>query len=111
MKWIASITVFLFCSGYWICDAIFTNGIESWWRLRLAIYSLIFSLCFFVAYKLTTGFTKAIFLTGIIFCLGDIADRYLFNINEFHFNDLMLYLFAIFYLTKTHYAGQTKRPT
>lgn len=106
MKWLASISVFLFCFGYWICDLL-TDNLNDFWDMRIAIYTVIFALCFTIGYKLTDGFTKAIFLVGIVFCGGDILDRYLFNINHFDFNDLLLYLFATFYLSKI-YARETK---
>jgi len=107
MKYLAGISIFLFATGYWICDLIFTSGSISWWDLRIAIYTIIFALCFTIGYKLTEGFTRAIFLVGIVFCGGDILDRYVFNINRFHFNDLLLYLFAIYYLSKS-YAREIK---
>lgn len=107
MNWLASIAVFLFALGYWICDIFFISGSIDWWDLRIAIYTIIFALCFTIGYILTKGFTRAIFLVGIVFCAGDIMDRYLFNINEFHINDLLLYLFAIFHLSK-NYAREIK---
>lgn len=106
MKWLAGIAVVLFCSGYWICDLL-TDNLSDFWDLRITIYTIIFALCFTIGYKLTDGFTKAIFLVGIVFCGGDILDRYLFNINSFHLNDFLLYLFAIYHLSK-NYARETK---
>lgn len=110
MRYLAGIAVFLFASGYWICEAFFVNGSTPWWDLRLAIYTLIFALCFGIAWKLTTGVIKAVFLTGIVFCIGDILDRYIFDIQTFHINDLLLWIFAIFYI-KTAYARETKAGT
>lgn len=75
--------------------------------MRLAIYSAIFAICFFVGWKLTKGVTKAIFLVGIVFCLGDIVDRYFFGVETFEFNDLLLYIFALYY-TYSAYARETK---
>ena len=108
MKWMASLAVALFATGYWICDLFYPSDIAAWWNLRVAIYTIIFALCFTIGYKLTDGFTRAVFLVGIVFCGGDILDRYMFNINEFHFNDLLLYLFAIIHLPIT-YAREIKR--
>lgn len=108
MKYLAGLVVSLFCFGYWVCNFFYENGSVEWWQLRLCLYSIIFALCFYIGYRLTSEFTKAIFLVGIVFCLGDIADRYLFAINEFNINDLLLYIFAIYYLTKSHYAREIK---
>jgi|GEM_PF-3032358 len=107
MKTLSAIAVILFCSGYWICDLLLVNGSGMWWDLRLSIYTVIFALCFTVAWKLTAGMTKAIFFTGMVFCAGDILDRYFFNIQKFHINDLALYLFAAFYLIRA-YAREIK---
>lgn len=103
----ASLAVALFATGYWICNLFYPSNLIAWWDLRIAIYTSIFALCFTIGYKLTEGFTRAIFLVGIVFCGGDILDRYLFNINEFHINDLSLYLFAIFHLS-INYAREIK---
>jgi len=107
MKWLAALAVTLFATGYWICELLFISGSIAWWDMRIAIYTTIFALCFTIGYKLTEGFTKAIFLVGMVFCAGDILDRYLFNINQFHFNDLLLYLFTLIYLPRA-YARETK---
>jgi len=102
MRYLALISVFLFASGYWICGVFFTPGSVNWWDLRIAIYTVIFALSFIIGYKLTIKFTKAVFLVGIVFCAGDIVDRYLFSINEFHINDVLLYLFALIYLPRAY---------
>lgn len=107
MKYLASIAVFLFATGYWICELFFESGSIAWWDCRIAIYTIIFALCFTVGYLLTKGFTQAVFLVGIVFCGGDIMDRYLFDINSFHVNDLLLYLFTVIYLPKA-YAREIK---
>jgi len=107
MKWVSSIAVLLFATGYWICGLFFKPGSVDWWDLRIAIFTLIFALCFTIAYLLTKGFVKAVFLVGIVFCAGDIVDRYLFSINEFHVNDILLFLFALIYLPR-EYARETK---
>lgn len=107
MKWLASLAVALFATGYWICELFFISGSVAWWDMRIAIYTIIFALCFMIGYLLTDGFTRAVFLVGIVFCGGDILDRYLFNINEFHINDLLLYLFTLIYLPKA-YAREIK---
>jgi len=108
MKLLASLAVALFATGYWICELFFISGSVAWWDMRIAIYTIIFALCFTIGYKLTDGFTKAVFLVGIVFCGGDILDRYVFNINAFHINDLLLYLFAIIHLPIA-YAREIKR--
>ena len=64
----------------------------------MALTTVIYGLCFASCYLATDGIVKAIFLTGIVFCLGDIVDRYFFSINEFSYNDLLLYLFAIYHI-------------
>jgi hypothetical protein len=107
MKWLAVITLFLFCSGYWICDLFYQNGSTAWWDMRLAIITVIICLVFITGFTLTKGFTRAIFLVGIVFCAGDILDRYVFDIQTFSLNDLLLYLFAFYYLRKQH-ARETK---
>lgn len=107
MKILSAIAVILFCSGYWICDFLFVNGSVNWWDLRLSIYTVIFALCFWIGYRLTSGIAKAWMLVGIVFCTGDIFDRYVFNIQQFNINDLALYLFAVFYLIRT-YAREIK---
>jgi len=107
MRWLASLAVALFATGYWICELFFTSGSVAWWDLRIAIYTSIFALCFTIGYSLTEGFTRAVFLVGIVFCGGDILDRYVFNINEFHINDLLLYLFTLIYLPR-EYAREIK---
>lgn len=113
MRYLAAIVVILFCTGFWICSFVYPNHINGgedlikWWDLRISIYSTIFALCFFIGYRLTKGFTKAIFLVGVVFCMGDILDRSLFDINRFHVNDLLLYLFAIIYLPNA-YAREIK---
>ena len=104
MRFLATLTVGLFCSGYWICNLFYETGSYEWWRFRMFLYTLLISLCFAIGYKLTKGFAKSMFLIGIVFCIGDVADRYYFDINTFHFNDLLLYLFAIYYLSKPLYA-------
>ena len=102
MRYIALIAVILFCSGYWICDLFFENGTVQWWDLRFAIFTVIFALCFYIGWALSHGFTKAVFLVGMVFCAGDIMDRYIFDIQKFNINDLLLYFFAIYYLIKTY---------
>lgn len=94
--------LFLFCSGYWICDLIYSNGSVGWWDLRLSIYTVMICLAFVVGLMLTRQFTKAVFLVGIVFCAGDIMDRYIFDIQTFSWNDLLLYLFAFYYLRKQY---------
>lgn len=111
MRFLATLTVSLFCSSYWICNLFFENGSYEWWQLRMFFYTLIISLCFYIGYKLTSGFAKSVFFVGVVFCIGDVADRYYFNINTFHVNDFLLYLFAIYYLTKPLYAGKTETDT
>lgn len=110
MRYLAILAVLLFISGYWICLAVFPNNNIAFWDLRIAIYTVIFALCFIIGYQLTAGFTRAVFLVGIVFCAGDIVDRYLFDINSFHLNDLLLFLFALFYLP-TAYAREISRNT
>lgn len=107
MKYLISIAVILFCSGYWVCNLSFKNGSVDWWDMRLSIYSLIFGLCFCIVYKILSGTEKAWALVGVVFYLGDIIDRYFFNIETFNYNDLLLYLFAFYYLRK-HYARKIK---
>lgn len=68
----------------------------------MAIYSVLFGLCFGVAWYLSKGITRAIFLTGIVFCIGDILDRYYFKIDKFQWNDLLLIIFAIYYIRKAY---------
>lgn len=102
MKWLAGLAVALFATGYWICELFFASGSIAWWDMRIAIYTTVFALCFTIGYKITNGFTKAIFLVGIVFCGGDILDRYFFNINDFHINDFLLYLFATTHLSKNY---------
>jgi len=113
MKYLAFIAVLLFCAGYWICCLAFPRYVDSptemvkWWDLRISIYSVIFGICFSVAWYLTKGVTRAVFLVGMVFCGGDIIDRYFFNINSFEFDDLLLYAFAIYYIY-TEYAREIK---
>jgi hypothetical protein len=110
MRYLASMAVFLFVFGYWICEIFYKHNLALWWDLRIAIYTAVLCLSFIIAHKLTTGFTKAIFTVGIVFCIGDVIDRYFFDITQFHLNDLLLFLFAIIYL-RTHYARETKTNT
>jgi len=100
MRYLAIIAVALFCSGYWLCTLVFPgqDNLINWWDMRLAIYSIIFAICFFVGWRLTKGVTKAIFLVGVVFCLGDIVDRYFFRVDTFEFDDLLLYAFALYYI-------------
>lgn len=113
MRYLALLAVVLFCSGFWICSLVYpdykTNveALVSWWDLRISIYSLIFAICFGVAWYLTKGVTRAVFLVGMVFCGGDVIDRYYFNINTFEFDDLLLYAFAIYYIY-TAYAREIK---
>lgn len=110
LLWLAFVAVMLFRFGYWICDLFFKNGSVQWWDLRLAIYTIIFSIVFFIGWKITTGFTRAVFLVGVVYCAGDILDRYLFDIQTFNFNDLLLDVFGFYYLIKM-YAREIKGNT
>jgi len=112
MRYLALIAVSLFCAGYWICSFAYPDPIDliKWWDMRLAIYSLIFALCFFVGWRLTNGVTRAIFLVGVVFCLGDIVDRYCFRVDTFEFDDLLLYIFALYYIYSA-YAREIKTNT
>jgi hypothetical protein len=110
MRIIAFIAVLLFCSGYWIYINVFPTDVSKQWDLRIAIFTLIFAMCFFTGWHHSVGFTRAIFLVGIVFCGGDIVDRYFFHINEFQWNDLLLFLFALIYLPK-EYAREIKTST
>lgn len=104
---IAALAVALFCSSYWICNLIFPDNPVLWWDLRMALTTVIYALCFTSAYVATKGVIRAIFLTGLVFCGGDILDRYLFSINSFQWNDLLLYIFALYHIY-TVYARETK---
>jgi len=107
MRYLAFIAVFLFCAGYLICEVVFPNNLAAWWDLRMLIYTIIISLCFRIGYLITRGFTQAVFLVGLVFCGGDILDRYIFDINRFDWNDILLFLFALIYLPRA-YARETK---
>jgi hypothetical protein len=104
IKIIAVLAVSLFCGGYWLCNLVFDpcTQVDLWWDMRLGIYTLIILLGFWWGYLLTKGFTKAVFLVGIVFCGGDILDRFLFDINHFNYNDLLLYIFALYHLSKSY---------
>jgi len=108
MKMLASIAVLLFAFGYWICDFVYPDNLLAWWDLRIFIYSIIFGIVFWIGYRLTDEIIKDIFLIGLVFVGGDVIDRYIFNINKFNANDLLLYLFAITYLIYKPYARKTK---
>ena len=101
------LSIALYAGGYWLCLWLFDpSGIE-FWDLRLSIMSALIGFGFWIGYYFTHGFTRAVFLVGIVFCLGDIIDRYLFNINQFQVNDILLILFALTYLPKA-YAREIK---
>lgn len=110
MKFIAVLAVFLFCTSYWICNLAFPDDLNAWWDLRMTLTTANYFLCFLAAYKATEGVIRAVFLSGLVFCVGDIIDRYCFSINEFQYNDWLLYIFAIYY-TYISYARQTKANT
>ena len=73
----------------------------------MALTTVDYALCFTIGYVFAIDKIKPIFLIGMVFCAGDIVDRYIFSINEFQYNDLLLYIFAIYY-TYISYARKTK---
>ena len=107
---LALLTIVLFNSKYWICQYFYADDLISWWRLRVALDTFNFALCFLIAYKYSKGFIKDVFMVGMVFCGGDILDRYLFNINEFSYNDFLLILFALIILIPS-YAREIKTDT
>ena len=76
----------------------------------MALSTVNYALCFTSCYLFASEKIKPIFLIGMVFCGGDIVDRYVFSINSFQYNDLLLYIFAIYY-TYISYARQTKANT
>lgn len=108
----AIIIVLLFRFGYWICDYFHVTGSQEWWRMRQSIYSIIFALFFAMAYYISSDYSRKVIIVGIVYCIGDIADRYYFNINEYNDNDMLLYSFAIYFLIiKPIYDRKIKRIT
>lgn len=107
INWFAFLALFLFSTGYWICSWVYPGAmtvppdpeqLSLWWDMRLAIYSVLFALFGITCWAVTSGFTRAIFLMFVLFCVGDIADRYLFNSNSFNLNDLLLFVVTVIYL-------------
>lgn len=100
----AILAVLLFRFGYWICDLCFENGSEPWWDLRFTIFTVIFVICFGIVYfaEKSSTITKKIILIGIAYLFGDIIDRYLFKINYYNMNDIVLDLFAVIILFKIY---------
>ena len=110
MRIIALLTIALFCTKYWICQFIFPDDLVKWWALRIGLDTINYALCFFIAYKYSKGFIRDVFMVGMVFCAGDILDRYVFSINEFNLNDILLFLFALIYLIPS-YAREIKTNT
>lgn len=110
MRFIALITLLLFGTKYWICQYFYSDDLVNWWRLRVALDTFNYALCFFIAYKFSKGFVRDVFMVGMVFCGGDILDRYLFSINEFNLNDILLIAFAVIYLFPS-YAREVKGNT
>jgi len=110
IKIVALLAVFMFCGGYWICSALYEICSKEWWDLRFVLITIGFLAAFTAGYLLSKNFTKAVFLVGIVFCMGDLSDRFFFSITDFNINDCLLYLFALLYLP-TQYVREIKGTT
>lgn len=62
-NWIGLIIVFLYFANYHICELIYPNGLENWFRLKFAIYCIIILLSF--EYKKQNLLIEKVFLAVI----------------------------------------------
>lgn len=77
-----------------ICELVYPNNINSWWMLRLNIYSIIFLLLFIIHQvpsdlKLEKYF-KFVVYVGVGFTCSDVVDRWFLNIDCFTWNDVVM---------------------
>lgn len=110
MRLFGLLAILLYCTKYWICQYFYADDLVAWWQLRVALDTVNYAMCFYIAYKFSKGFIRDVFMVGMVFCGGDILDRYFFNINEFNLNDLLLLAFAVIYLIPS-YAREIKTNT
>lgn len=113
IEFLAILAVFIFRFGYWICGVFYPSASIEWWDLRFTLFTSTFGICLYIARygSRLSIFTKKVLTIGFVYFGGDIIDRYLCNIQTYHFNDILLDVFALFTLASyfiTHYE-QSKR--
>lgn len=88
------ILVLLFVGNSHICD-ILTSDINSWWKLRTGLYSIIIGLAFYISTMKHTIFSKVVISIGIGLTSSDIIDRVFFDINYFTWSDIIMIVISI----------------
>lgn len=118
-----SIGIFLFFFGALICDLRWDNYIAvwdsqdpnlittnpyrvSWYNWRFIIYGL--ERCFYIGAltMILTGSLRHICVIAFDFAVGNVVDRAFFNCNTYSWNDLMILIFALYYVFMTYYPMQ-----
>lgn len=76
--------------------------------VRFNIYALVIASCFILTSVKHTKWSKLILSIGIGLCIGDVSDRYIFDITKFQWNDIVVLVSSIFFSFKKHiYASKT----